>query len=50
MDTIIFLALLAVSIQYLVLYWIGYINIQKKLPGKISKICFEQTGTGWFDL
>lgn len=48
MDTIIFLALLAVSIQYLVLYWIGYINIQKKKHDYITALIRFFFSVGWF--
>ena len=48
MNTIIFLALLAVSIQYLVLYWIGYINIQKKKHDYITALIRFFFSVGWF--
>ena len=48
MDTIIFLALLAVSIQYLVLHWIGYINIQKKKHDYVIALIRFFFSVGWF--
>lgn len=48
MDTIIFLALLAVSIQYLVLYWIGHINIQKKKHDYVTALIRFFFSVGWF--
>lgn len=48
MNTIIFLALLAVSIQYLVLYWIGYINIQKKKHDYVTALIRFFFSVGWF--
>lgn len=48
MNTIIFLALLAVSIQYLVLHWIGYINIQKKKHDYVIALIRFFFSVGWF--
>ena len=48
MNTIIFLALLAVSIQYLVLHWIGYINIQKKKHDYVIALIRFFFSIGWF--
>lgn len=47
MNTIVLLALLAVGIQYLVLYWIGYINIPKKHDYVTALIRFFFS-VGWF--
>lgn len=48
MNTIVFLALLAVSIQYLVLYWIGYINIQKRNHDYVIALIRFFFSVGWF--
>lgn len=48
MNTIVFLALLAVSIQYLVLYWIGYINIQKRNHDYVTALIRFFFSAGWF--
>lgn len=48
MNTIVFLALLAVSIQYLVLHWIGYINIQKKKHDYVIALIRFFFSVGWF--